>query len=307
MTTISGAEFTIAAAGYRAVVTLRGAGLRELTYEGRDLILTHPAGQRPPGAAGQVLAPWPNRIDKGRYFFGDTEYHLEINEPERNTAIHGLVRWVDWDVVEEGESAVALAYRLAGAPGYPFQLDLEMRYALGDDGLTASLTAGNPGDRDDPAAGAVPYGNGAHPYLTLGRPIDDCTLTVPAAEWLPTDDRGIPHGMPHEVRGEHDLRVPRRLGPTRIDNAFTGLTRDDDDRAWVRLAYGSAEVGLWLDTAYPWVEIFTGDTLGPGVARLGVACEPMTCPPNAFAAGRDVIVLEPGEVVTTNWGIARLS
>jgi aldose 1-epimerase len=28
----------------------------------------------------------------------------------------------------------------------------------------------------------------------------------------------------------------------------------------------------------------------------------MTCPPNAFASGEDLIRLEPGESVTTSWG-----
>jgi len=34
-----------------------------------------------------------------------------------------------------------------------------------------------------------------------------------------------------------------------------------------------------------------------------VAIEPMTCPPNAFVSGTDLITLEPGETVTHQWGI----
>ncbi len=29
----------------------------------------------------------------------------------------------------------------------------------------------------------------------------------------------------------------------------------------------------------------------------------MTCPPNAFVTGTDLLVLEPGETVTHAWGI----
>jgi aldose 1-epimerase len=48
--------------------------------------------------------------------------------------------------------------------------------------------------------------------------------------------------------------------------------------------------------------IFTGDTL-PDVNRRSIAVEPMTCPPNAFRTGTDVITLEPGMSWTGTWGI----
>ena len=57
----------------------------------------------------------------------------------------------------------------------------------------------------------------------------------------------------------------------------------------------TASVTLWMDEAYPYVMLFTGDPL-PDVARRSLAVEPMTCPPNAFRTGRDLIRLEPGRV-----------
>jgi aldose 1-epimerase len=48
--------------------------------------------------------------------------------------------------------------------------------------------------------------------------------------------------------------------------------------------------------------LFTGDPL-PDVARRSLAVEPMTCPPNAFRTGEAVIRLEPGQSVTSAWGI----
>jgi aldose 1-epimerase len=62
---------------------------------------------------------------------------------------------------------------------------------------------------------------------------------------------------------------------------------------------------IWVDAAYPYVELYTGDTLAPGRRRRGLGTEPMTCPPNAFATGVGVIRLEPGDVATSTWG-ARL-
>jgi len=33
----------------------------------------------------------------------------------------------------------------------------------------------------------------------------------------------------------------------------------------------------------------------------------MTCPPNAFATGDDLLVLQPGQAVTHTWGIRVLN
>jgi aldose 1-epimerase len=40
-----------------------------------------------------------------------------------------------------------------------------------------------------------------------------------------------------------------------------------------------------------------GDPLAPDRRRKAVAIERMSCPPNAFATGDDLLVLEPGEAV----------
>jgi aldose 1-epimerase len=47
--------------------------------------------------------------------------------------------------------------------------------------------------------------------------------------------------------------------------------------------------------------VFTGDL--PDVRRQGLAVEPMTCPPQAFRTGEDVIRLAPGESWSGEWGI----
>ena len=65
---------------------------------------------------------------------------------------------------------------------------------------------------------------------------------------------------------------------------------------------GGDGLTLWVDDAYRYLMIFTGDAL-PDVNRRSVAIEPMTCPPNAFRTGTDVIRLEPGESWTGAWGI----
>ena len=124
------------------------------------------------------------------------------------------------------------------------------------------------------------------------------------------DDRGIPSGPPEPVKGtEYDFRQPRAIGATGLDHALTGLSRGGDGRAWAHLAARrrtGTRVGLWAGEGYRWLQVFTGDPLGPDRRRKAVAIEPMTCPPNAFVTADDLLVLEPGEKVTHTWGIQAL-
>ena len=90
-----------------------------------------------------------------------------------------------------------------------------------------------------------------------------------------------------------------------LDHCFTDLERDEDGLARVLLRdpeTGRA-VTVWVDGSYPYLMLFTGDPL-PDVNRRSLAVEPMTCPPNAFRTGEDVIRLEPGDSTTGTWGIA---
>jgi len=298
---LTGAQHDIRAGEYEATVTELGAGLRRLSCRGKSLITGYEPDELPPGGAGQLLAPWPNRIEGGRYEFNGGSFQLDLSEPARGNAIHGLTRWANWDLAERGASdQVTLTQFLHGRPGYPFCLALSVTYRLGTaSGLAVAVSAWNVGSRP------APYGTGSHPYVTVGTPfVDDCELELPAGSWLPTDDRGIPSGPAEDVTGtEFDFRDARRIGDTRLDHALTGLTRDESGLAWARLSSGSARLGLWAGPGYDWLQVFTGDPLPPNHRRRALAIEPMTCPANAFVTGDGLLTLDPGDSVTHTWGI----
>jgi galactose mutarotase-like enzyme len=91
-----------------------------------------------------------------------------------------------------------------------------------------------------------------------------------------------------------------------MDTAFTGLQRDGTGRAWATLhdPVVGRGVDLWVDDRFGYLMCYTGDTLGdPERRRTAVAIEPMTCPPDAFRSGRDVVVLQPGERWEGSWGL----
>ncbi|MBV9379843.1 MAG: aldose 1-epimerase family protein [Streptosporangiaceae bacterium] len=297
---VTGTQYEISAGDYRATITELGAGLRELLHDSSPLIAAYDPDELPPHGAGQLLAPWPNRVDGGRYSFRGAEYQLDLSEPPRRNAIHGLTRWAPWPLVTRGDDSVLLRSVPHGQQGYPFCVEVDAEYRLdATSGLHVTITARNRGTRP------APWGTGSHPYLKLGAPsVDECELTLPAGKWLPVDDRGIPSGAPEDVAGtEFDFRKPRAIGATRLDHAFTGLDRDDAGRAWVHCASNGTRTGLWADAGYRWLQVFTSDPLEPEFRRRVLAVEPMTCPPNAFVTGTDLVVLEPGDSVTQRWGI----
>ena len=299
----SGDQHEISGSGYRAVVTQSGASLRVLEYDGRPLVLGWDEDAMSPSGRGQLLAPWPNRIRNGRWAHEGRDLQLPLSEPKLHNASHGLVRWASWTLEERTDHSVSLVLRVLAQPGYPFTLDLHVRYDLSASGLTVTVTATNIG------TAAAPYAVGAHPYLTTGRgPVDDWELTLPAATRVLVDDQLIPTGREDVRDTELDFRVARPIRDTSLDTAFTDLTRDAAGRAevTVRDTRTGDRTVLWMDAAHRWVQVFTGDAL-PARPRESLAVEPLTAPPNAFNSGQDVVVLapagSPGDQHAASWGI----
>jgi aldose 1-epimerase len=298
----SGEQIEIVHAGQRAVVTGLGATLRLFQIEGRDVVDGFAEDEMSPASHGHILAPWPNRIAGGHYRDPDgVEQQLPLTEPARANALHGLANWLPWTVTTRTRIAAGLDCELFPTPGYPFHLLLRALYALSDAGLECSVTATNVGAR------AAPYGIGHHPYLACpGGSADQAWLRIPAARVLETDARMIPTGVARDVAGTPlDFRVARQLGDTALDHCFTDLQPDPD--GIIRATLGDGEewrTTLWMRPPFRNLMVYTSDTLEAPRRRRAIAIEPMTCPPNAFQTGVDLILLAPGESVQTSWGIA---
>lgn len=296
----TGASFEIVHGAQRAVITEVGATLRSYDVDGASVVEGSPPDAPANGGRGQLLLPWPNRIRDGRYTFEGHTYQLALTDPSLHNASHGLVRWEPWSFDAYESHRVALAYTLYPHPGYPFTLRLAVEYALSPAGLTVHVRATNLG------ASRCPYGAGAHPYIAAGRgKADALVFQMPAASYLRSDAQQIPvetlpvHGTPF------DFRTARAIGDTRIDTAFTDFERDGEGIARVVLEPpGGKRVTLWMDASHTHLMVYSGDTLpDEKQRRTGLAVEPMTCAPNAFATSAGVRVLEPGESTLSVWGI----
>ena len=268
---------------------------------------------------GAVLAPWPNRIDGGRFDFAGDSHQLPITEPERNTALHGLVADVEWSVVERTESTVSLKYALEPTEGYPFEFSLQVDFELAEAELRMRARALNTG------SAPAPFGFGFHPWLSggAGELVDEAQLVIPAAHWNETNERLIPTGVrPFDdgtaVPADHvsddsacmvckDFRALRLICGTVLDDAFGQPRRGDDGWSRARLkGTDLREVVVGMGPGFRTWQACTGDGLDEDLARRAIAIEPMTCPPNAFAAGEagvDFDVVAPGDELVVEWSI----
>src|SRR5947209_11038419 len=116
-------QYTLRHGEQEATVVEVGGGLR--TYSvGALQILDGYGEQEMCGAArGQLLIPWPNRIDSGRYDFNGRQHQLALTEPQQDNAIHGLARFMNWTAIDQAADRLAMTVRLHAQPGYPFSLD----------------------------------------------------------------------------------------------------------------------------------------------------------------------------------------
>lgn len=298
---LSGTQHALRAGDAEAVIAGVGASLRSYTQAGRNLVVPFGADEVRPGYRGATLVPWPNRVVDGRYAFGGTDHVLALTEPERSHALHGLLAWTEYAVLDKGPSHVTLTATIEPQAGYPWRVLVETTFVLTAEGLTQTVRAYTEGEHP------APWGTGPHPYLVGGAGrVDDWMLQLPASRVLEvTPDRLIPtrlSGVDVDA-GRFDFRAARRIGTAEIDHAFTHLDRDAEGIATVTVTDDAGRgAAISWGAACAWVQVHTADQPIGGaspVHRVGLAVEPMTCAPDAFNSPRydfdaGLLILEPG-------------
>lgn len=265
-----GTTIQLNAGYYQAKIVTVGAGLAELTNHNRHIVIPHKPEEMPLAHLGKVLIPWPNRVSNGCYQYHGKKFQLAINDSVSHTAIHGLLAWRNWQVRHQTSSEILLSIFLPPSYGYPYALMSEVTYRLdADTGLHVIIQSQNIGNE------TAPYGVGAHPYLTCNlQNIDSCELMLP------------PSGILH---AKHNFTTPALISQTAIDNSFK--TNPSENEWEVRLTSSAQKMSTFLRSNQPWLQVYTGEKLG----RRGIAVEPMSCPPDAFNSGIDLVHLAPEE------------
>lgn len=234
---------------------------------------------------GSLVGRYANRIAKGRFTLGGTEYTLATNNGENH--LHGGVRgfdkmvWKARPLAARGGSALELTYfSKDGEEGYPGNLTVRVVYTLTDaNELKIDYYATT--DKDT----VINLTN--HNYYNLaGQGNGDILghlLTLNASRFTPTDAGSIPTGELRAVRGTpFDFTRPTAIG-ARIeqdeeqlklgkgyDHNFVINGRAGTLRLAARVAEPTTGRVMEVWTTEPGVQLYTGNYLdGSDVGKGG--------------------------------------
>lgn len=261
-----------------------GARIIKLTNDGQELMRS--AKDELQGYNGMVLAPWPNRIKDGQYSFEGNDYQLEINEPERNNALHGFAYKTPFQITQQTESKLTLTAQLGPITGYPFQIELEISYELVDSGFVCNVRAVNK------SASVAPFGIAFHPYF----PVNDQTrISIPAKTHIQTNQQMIPTGS------KPNTQQSFVFAEVDFDDCFSELSRTNGI-AEITIDSNQQKITLWQDQAFDYVMVYTTNEFDAvnGSAKA-IAIEAQSCLANAF--NDDPPVLKPEESFIGSWGL----
>ena len=289
-------EVVLAAGDARLAVDLRGGGLRRLVVDDWDVIDGYPAGAVAGGLArAPCCVPWPNRVRDGRW-----TWHGARTAARRALAGRSRTRSTAWSPGSRGPSSTD------GDRPPPWGRCSSRTRATPSGSPSPSTTTLAPDRLDGHDAGAQPRHRGRP------RSVSGCTRTCtsgrtrtaasaapsspfrPGRRWTPR--AGCPPAPRTGSTGTSAGSVTGRSTPRSPTWSATTTAGPG-----CGCAGRSGELVLAVDEAWPWLQIYTGDTLPEGQRRRSLAVEPMTCPPNALADGRDLVVLEPGGDWSGTW------
>ena len=271
---------------WRAEVNPVASALVSLWFDDIEIV-TSPYQKPGYAQAGVIMAPWPNRLEDGRWQMGDREFAAPINDFEGNNANHGLLLGRTFDVIEHTASNLRLETNLFDAAAYPFDITLTVNFQLQNTGLEITISTKNCG------AVSAPIAFGLHPYF-VAEP--NSQLELNARTWIQKNERNLPtHAEPIEKSAvaKAGLNLVEQL---QVDDCFTHLIEEDGFTV-TRLSRPAAgftvEVRQTEELSYLMLYTLQEET---NQKRLLIAIEPQTAPVNAFKNFDQVKLLAAGEI-----------
>lgn len=258
-----------------AVISKVGAALRELSLGGVQMVSHQAAGKPDSMFFGSLLAPWPNRLARGRFSFAGEDLAHPKLDPAGN-ANHGLLFDRSVDIASHSESSVSFEYSFGGDDVYPFLVDLMVTYTISDDEFRFDAQAKNRGDK-------APFGMGFHPYFLVG---EDFTFTADFTQHINVDEKMIPIS-------ENSLAGFSYSGGD-IDDCFYGAKT-------ANLKTANYELELTLETGFKYLMLYKPKH--PSVNMLAI--EPMSCRTNAFNTHPAEVLLAGDETKSYSFTIKK--
>jgi aldose 1-epimerase len=240
-----------------------------------------------------ILAPFPNRIQAGNYFFEENYYQLPINKPKENNAIHGFVWNKKFEVVDtkttDNSSCATLKYGYNSTEaGYPFPFELLLQYTLYKNSFSINFSVVNTGSSN------MPFGFGWHPYFSFGKKVNDWKLQLPECNMLETNEQLIPNGNKINYTAFQQAEI---IGSTTFDTAFELKGHQDFFETVLFFSQENTRLSIKQSSLFKYLQVYIPPL------RNSIAIEPMTCPANAFNSKEGLIVLQPNQILSGNISI----
>ena len=257
-----------------------GASCTNLSLSGQTLIseMAPDAGQI---FFGSVLAPWPNRLQDGWFELDGKRFEYPLDA--QGNANHGLIGYRALEVRSHEESEIVFGY-LFGDAEYPYEIDLEIRYSIGDS-FRFEATAKNLGSV------RAPFALGFHPYYRLK---GKSHFLASVNHHVITDKRLIPKSV--QRIEPLNLRFPSDL---KLDDGYIGnweVQFETEEFALFITQKNMQNLMLYTPPVSPFAD---------GTPALAI--EPMSGPTNAFQTELDKHLIEPGDSKQFSYEVRTLS
>jgi aldose 1-epimerase len=279
----------------KATLSTAGAKVLDLSLDSKRIV------ERPKDPlrvyAGSVLAPWQSRLANGEWTdpLGNIQ-KLPINEKKFNNALHGLVLESEFEILEQRDASVLLSTLITPVAGYPYTVELKVKYELNDLGFVCEFSATNLGDL------AAPFAIGFHPYFAVEDPARSM-LTVPAESYFTQDEHKIPKVKEPASGTEFDFSKGKSLFGLKVDDYFTDLeVTNGEILSKLETPNWSIELIQSLNLKHLVIYFMEKYEIESGVISA-VALEPGSAPGNAFNNKQDLVLLEPRDTFSGNWKV----
>jgi aldose 1-epimerase len=274
--------FLTSATSSAKIVLNQGASLQELILGNNKVIENLGSLEYKDSYASAILFPFASRIKDGEYLFNNEQFQLEINEPKRNNAIHGLIYNKTFEIIEKSttdkDATLVLAYcENEIVKGFPYTYKIEVTYVLSEENLKLKASFTNTSQK------AFPFTYGWHPYF-YSEDLSKSSMQFKSNKKVLFDDR----------------MITKEIINTTIDEVFSIENKELDDcfrldSNTIQFITPSYNLEIVSTTENGFLQVYTPPT------KNHIAIEPVSGISDSFNNKTGLKELEPGKTYHTIW------
>ncbi|KAL9656296.1 hypothetical protein ABK040_007909 [Willaertia magna] len=280
------------------IIDLFGGGISKyyLKKDNIDIIYGYSSLEEKEAAMGDVLFPFPGRLEKFKYEYNNKVFQIpkqftnkkgnlvEMFVDGNENALHGMVHLEEWKVDSQSSNKCIVSFENDKEyEGYPFLFKITLQYELLSNGFNCKVNIKNLSNE------TMPFGIGFHPYFSLSNnkdlTIDDhLSIKLNSNEMLEFDKELKPTGKIIKVNNELDLNhlILDNCYKLNTENESTTLVKS------IELKSKLIKIELYQSNNFPYLQLYTFDYSNKGNKRKGIAIEPQTCCGFALNIGESI-------------------